>query len=95
MYKLPKTGWGMTRDETTLFIDLIRGSYFWAGMPAEVLATLRTMPQARRDKTKTHDYRCQITVQRLAVAQARLQDMDLVTQKCHQKMENPGSRAGV
>ena len=60
----------MTRDEATLFIDLIRGSYFWAGVLAEVFATSRTMPQARRDKTKTHDYRCWITVQRLAVAQA-------------------------
>ena len=92
VYKLPKTGRGMTRDKATLFIDLIRGGYFWAGVPAEVFATSRTMPQARRDKTKTPDYRCWITMQRLAVAQARLQDMDLATQKHHQKMENPGSR---
>ena len=24
VYKLPKTGWGMTREEATLFVDLIR-----------------------------------------------------------------------
>ena len=63
VYKLPKTGQGMTRDEATLFIDLIRGGYFWAGIPTEVFATSRTMPQARRDKMKTHNYRCRITVQ--------------------------------
>ena len=82
----------MTRDEATLFIDLIRGGYFWAGVLAEVFATSRTMPQARWDKTKTRDYRCQITIQQLAMAQAQLQDMDLATQKHHQKLENPSSR---
>ena len=81
----------MTRDEATLFIDLIRGSYLWASVAAEVFVTSRTMPQARRDKTKTHDYRHQITMQQLAAAQARLQDLDLVTQKRRQKMENPSS----
>ena len=60
----------MTRDEATLFIDLIRGGYFWAGVPAEVFATSRTMPQAQRDKTKTRNYQCRITVQQLVVAQA-------------------------
>ena len=68
VYKLPKTGQGVTRVEATLFIDLIRGSYFWAGVPAKVFATSRTMPQARRDKTKTCDYRCWITVQQLVAA---------------------------
>ena len=63
VYKLPKTRRGMTRDEATLFIDLIRGGYFWAGVPAEVFATSRTMPQARRNKKKTCDYRCRITMQ--------------------------------
>ena len=52
----------MTRDEATLFIDLIRGGYFWASVKAEVFATSRTMPQARMDKTKTRDYRHRITV---------------------------------
>ena len=91
VYKLPKTGWGMTRDEATLFIDLIRGGYLWASVLAEVFVTSRTMPQARRDKTKTHDYRCRITVQWLAAARARLQDLDLAMQKHHQRMENPSS----
>ena len=76
VYKLPKTGRGMTRDEATLLIDLIRGSYLWAGVPAEVFMTSRTMPQARRDKMKTCDYRCRITVQQLAAAQAQSQDLD-------------------
>ena len=81
----------MTRDEATLFIDLIRGGYLWASVPAKVFVTSRTMPQARRDKTKIRDYRRRITMQQLAAAQARLQDLDLVTQKRRQKMENPSS----
>ena len=43
----------MTRVKATLFMDCIRGSYLWAGIPAEIFATSRTAPQARRDKTKT------------------------------------------
>ena len=39
VYKIPKTGQGMTREEATLFIDLIRGGYLWASVPAEVFAT--------------------------------------------------------
>ena len=89
VYKLPKTGWGMTRDEATVFIDCIRGGYLRAGVPAEVFLTSRTAPQARRDKTKTHEYRRQLTVQRLAAAQAWLQDLDLSAQKCRQKVEDP------
>ena len=50
------------------------------------------MPQARRDKAKTRDYRCRITVQRLVAVQARLQDLDLAVHKHRQKMENPSSR---
>ena len=91
VYKLPKTGWGMTREEATLFINLIRGGYLWASVPAKVLATSRSMPQVRRDKAKTQEYRHRITVQQLAAAQAGLQDLDLATQKHHQRMENPGS----
>ena len=91
VYKLAKTGWGITREEATLFIDLIRGSYLWADIPAKVFATSRSMPQARRDKAKTHDYRCRITVQWLVAAQAQLQDLDLASQKRHQWTENPGS----
>ena len=40
----------MTREEATLFIDLIRGGYLWAGILAKVFAISRSMPQARRDK---------------------------------------------
>ena len=79
----------MTRVEATLFMDCIRGSYLWAGIPAEIFATSRTAPQARRDKTKTQEYRCRLTIQWLVAAQARLQDLDLSMQKCCQKVENP------
>ena len=92
VYKLPQTGWGMTRDEATLFIDRIRGGYLWAGIPAKVFATSRTTPQARRNKMKTCEYRRWLTVQWLAAAQARLQDLDLCTQKCRQNAENPTTR---
>ena len=81
----------MTWAETVLFINLIRGGYLWGSVPAEVFATQRTMPQAKRDKMKTHNYRCRITVDRLAAAQARLQDLDLAAQKRRQQKENPGS----
>ena len=89
VYKLPKTGRGMTRDKATLFIDHIRDSYLLASIPAEVAATSRTVPQARSDKTRTREYRHQLTVQQLVAAQARLQDLDLSAQKRHQKVENP------
>ena len=46
-------------------------------------------PQARRDKVKTREYQCRITVECLAAAQARLQDLDLVTQKQRELKENP------
>ena len=39
VYKLPKPGWGMTREEAAHFIDLIRGGYLWAGIQAKVFAT--------------------------------------------------------
>ena len=75
--------------KAALFIDLIRGGYLWGGVLAEVFAASRTMPQTRRDKMKTHNYRCWITVERLAAAQAWLQDLDLAAQKHQQKKENP------
>ena len=50
------------------------------------------MPQARRDKAKTREYRRQITVEQLAAAQAQLQDLDLATQKHKQHKENPVGR---
>ena len=53
----------MTWTETIVFIDLIRGGYLWAGILAKVFAMPQTMPQAKRDKTKTHNYRHWITVE--------------------------------
>ena len=71
MYKLPKTGRGMSDTELALFADLIMGSYLWAGVPADIFVTLPTIQQARRDKAKMREYRRRITVERLAAAQAR------------------------
>ena len=62
--------------------DLIAGSYLWAGSPPDVFVTRRTMQQARRDKARTQEYHRRITIEQLAAAQARLQDLDLVAQKC-------------
>ena len=39
LYKLPKTGRGMSEMESALFADLIMGSYLWAGVPADVFVT--------------------------------------------------------
>ena len=57
VYKLPKTGRGMSETELALFADLIVGSYLWAGVPADVFVTPRTTQQVRRDKAKTREYR--------------------------------------
>ena len=72
LYKLPKTGRGMSEMESALFADLIMGSYLWAGVPADVFVTLRTIQQARRDKAKMCEYHRRIMVERLAAAQAQL-----------------------
>ena len=56
VYKLPKTGRGMSEAESMLFVDLIAGSYLWAGVLADVFVTPRTTQQARRDKAKTREY---------------------------------------
>ena len=56
VYKLPKTGRGMSEAESMLFTDLIGGSYLWAGVPADVFVTPQTTQQVRRDKTKTREY---------------------------------------
>ena len=92
VYKLPKTGRGMSERESALFADLIAGSYLWAGVPADVFVTLRTTQQARRDKAKMREYRHRITVERLAAAQARLRDLDLATRKQKELRENPVGR---
>ena len=52
VYKLPKTGRGMSKMELALFANLIGGSYLWAGVPADVFVTPRTTQQVRRDKAK-------------------------------------------
>ena len=36
VYKLPKTGRGMTYAKSLLFVELIRGGYLWGGIPADV-----------------------------------------------------------
>ena len=60
----------------------------WAGVPADVFVTLRTIQQARRDKVKTHEYHRRITVERLAAAQAQLRDLDLAARKQKELREN-------
>ena len=92
VYKLPKTGRGMSDAESMLFGDLIRGSYLWGSAPADVFITQWTTLQARRDKAKTREYRHRIMVERLAAAQARLQDLDLVAQKRKEHALNPVAR---
>ena len=66
VYKLPKTGRGMSERELALFTDLSAGSYLWAGVPADIFVTPPTTQQARRDKVKTREYRRRITVEQLA-----------------------------
>ena len=92
VYKLPKTGRGMSDHESVCHADLIAGLYLWAGILVDVYITQWTSQQARRDKAKTREYRRKITVERLAAAQARLQDLDLVAQKCKECTLNPVRR---
>ena len=70
VYKLLKMGRGMSDAESMLFADLIAGSYLWGSVPADVFVTQQTTQQARRDKAKTREYRCRITVEQLDAAQA-------------------------
>ena len=92
VYKLPKTRQGMSEAESMLFVDLIAGSYLWAGVPADVFVTPQTTQQARRDKAKTWEYRRRITVERLATTQVQLQDLDLAARKQRELKENPVGR---
>ena len=92
VYRLPKTGCGMSYHESVRHTDLITGSYLWAGSPADIFVTQRTTQQARRDKAKTREYCRRITVERLAAAQARLQDLDLMAQKRKERTLNPVGR---
>ena len=82
----------MSEAESMLFADLIGGSYLWARVLADVFVTPQTTQQARRDKTKTWEYRRTITVEHLATTQARLQDLDLAAQKQRELKENPVGR---
>ena len=76
--RLPKNGHGMSNHESVHHADIIAGSHLWASSPADVFVTQWTMQQARRDKAKTREYHRRITVEQLAAAQVRLQDLDLV-----------------
>ena len=92
VYRVPKTTRGMSNREARCYSDLIMGSYLWAGSPATVFVTQQTTQEARRDKVKTREYRRKITVQQLATAQARLKDLEMVTQKRQEHAANPVAR---
>ena len=81
VYRVPKTTRDMSDCEAGCYADWIEGSYLWAGSPATVFVTKRTTQEARRDKAKTREYRWKITVRRLAATQARIKDLEMVTQK--------------
>ena len=81
VYRVPKMTRGMSDHKARCYADLITGSYLWAGSLATVFVTKRTTQEARRDKVKTREYHRKITVQRLAATQARLKDLEMVTQK--------------
>ena len=83
---------GMSDCEARCYADLIMGSYLWAGSPATLFVTQQTTQEARRDKVKTREYRQKISVQWLATAQARLKDLEMVTQKCQECAANPVAR---
>ena len=92
VYRIPKTTRGMSDCQARCYADLIMGSYLWAGSPATILVTKRTTQEARRDKIKTREYRRKITMRRLAATQARLKDLEMVTQKCLECTVNPVAR---
>ena len=92
VYRVPKTTRGTSDREARCYADLITGSYLWAGSPATVFDTKRTTQEARRDKIKTREYRRKITVWRLAATQARIKDLEMVTQRCQEHAANPVAR---
>ena len=92
VYHVPKMTRGMSNCEARCYADLIMGSYLWAGSPATVFVTKRTTQEARRDKIKTREYCRKITVRQLATAQARLKDLEMVTQKRQERTMNPVAR---
>ena len=83
---------GPRNREARCYADLIVGSYLWAGSLATIFVTKWTTQEARRDKVKTREYHRRITVQRLATAQARLRDLDVVAQKHKECALNPVGR---
>ena len=82
----------MSDLEARFYADSITDSYLWAGSPATVFVTKRTTQEARRDKVKTREYCQKITVQRLATAQVRLKDLEMVAQKREERVANPVAR---
>ena len=92
LYKLPKTGRGISYEDSEVFRDSVEGSYYWGGTHAIVDAARRTHPQARRDKTKTRNYRRQVTVEQMASAEARLKQLDLAARRQEEHKKNPEPR---
>ena len=92
VYRIPKTTRGMSNHEARCYADLITGSYLWAGSPATIFVTKQTTQEARRDKVKTREYRQKITVRWMAAAQARIKDLEMVTQNCQECAVNPVAR---
>ena len=92
VYRIPKTTRGMSDCEARCYADSITGSYLWAGSPATVFVARQTTQEARRDKIKMREYHRKITVRRLAAAQARLKDLEMVTQKRQERAANPVAR---
>ena len=92
VYRIPKRARGMSDREARYYADLIMRSYLWAGSPATIFVTKWATQEARRDKAKTREYHRRITVQRLATAQARLKDLEMVAQKRQECAVNPVGR---
>ena len=92
VYRVPKTTRGMSDREARCYADSITGSYLWAGSPATVFVARQTTQEARRDKIKMREYHRKITMWWLAAAQARLKDLEMVTQKCQERAANPVAR---
>ena len=88
VYCVPKTTRGMSDHKARCYADLIMGSYLWVGSPATVFVTKRTTQEARRDR----EYHQKITVRWLAAAQARLKDLEMVTEKRQECAVNPVAR---
>ena len=92
LYKLPKMGQGMTYDESEMFRHCIDGAYLWGGTMSVIDTAHHTRPQARRDKTKTCDYRHWVTVEEMASAEACLKQIDLASRKREEHKKNPEPR---